>query len=427
MNSLANGSELIGLLIALAVGLIIGFERGWQSHSSAQGGYRELDEQTAMGIRTFSLLGLSGGVVAQLALLSSAWVLAAGMLGVVALLIVIYVRSSKHTGDQGATTEVAALLAFSLGALAVYGLHLEAAIAAVVIAVLLGAKEKIHGLLRRLSRLELNASLQLLVIALVVLPLLPNEPLGPWDSINPRVIGWLVMLLVGISFVGYFAVRLLGERVGLVLTAVLGGLTSSTALTMSFSRMARSDQARNALFAAGILLACATMAPRLLLEVAVVNPALLLPLLPGMLGLALVPFLAALWILRQHRAQQVVRNQPPLNNPLDLQQALVMALVLTLIFMLSRGAEQWFGSSGVYVLALLAGIADADAVTIALAQQARTDLAAEVAVRAILLAAMTNTLVKAGIVLLIGGWQLARRATAILLLALLAAALGLIW
>ena len=117
------------------------------------------------------------------------------LLSVVALLIVIYVRSSKHTGDQGATTEVAALLAFSLGALAVYGLHLEAAIAAVVIAVLLGAKEKIHGLLRRLSRLELNASLQLLVIALVVLPLLPNEPLGPWDSINPRVIGWLVMLL----------------------------------------------------------------------------------------------------------------------------------------------------------------------------------------------------------------------------------------
>lgn len=427
MSALSGGNELVGLLIALAVGLIIGFERGWRSQNLDGARHEEIDDQTVTGIRTFGLLGLSGGVVAYLAMLSSELLLAAALIGVAALLIVGYVHSSKATGDLGATTEVAALLAFLLGALAVYGLRLEAATAAVITAALLGAKERIHALLRSLSRLELKAALQLLVIVLVVLPLLPNESMGPWDSLNPRVIGWLVLLIAGISFIGYFAVKLLGDRVGLVLTALLGGLTSSTALTLSFSRMARIDASRSALLGAGIALACGTMAPRLLLEVAVVNRALVVPLLPGIIGLTLVPLLAVVWIIYRHRGEQVVSNGPQLSNPMDLLQALIMAVLLTLVFMLSRGAEQWFGSEGVYVLALLAGIADVDAVAIALAQQARGELADEVAVRGILLAALTNTAVKAGIVLVVGGWPLARWASSILLLALVAGGVGLAW
>lgn len=419
-------TELVSMLIALAVGLIIGFERGWRSQNLDEERHEEVDDQTVTGIRTFGLLGLAGGVVAQLAMLSSQLLLAAALLGVAALLIVGYIHSSKATGDLGATTEVAALLAFLLGALAAYGFYLEAATAAVLTAVLLGAKDRIHALLRNLSRLELNASLQMLVIVLVVLPLLPNRPMGPWDSLNPQVIGWLVLLIAGISFVGYFAVRVLGDRVGLVLTALLGGLTSSTALTLAFSRMARLGAGRNALLSAGIVLACGTMASRLLLEVAVVNRALVLPLLPGIIGLALVPLLAVGWLLWRHKGEQTECNQPALSNPMDLQQAVVMALVLTLVLMLSRGAEQWFGSEGIYVLALFAGIADVDAITIALAQQARDGLASEVAVRGILLAAMTNTAVKAGIVLVVGGWPLARRASLVLIVAMLAAGVGLL-
>lgn len=419
------GTELAGMLIALAVGLIIGFERGWRSQNLEEERHEEIDDQTVTGIRTFGLLGLAGGVVAQLAILSTPLFLAATLLGVAALLIVGYIHTSRATGDLGATTEVAALLAFLLGALAVYGFYLEAAVAAVITAVLLGTKEHIHALLRSLTRLELNASLQMLVIVLVILPLLPNEAMGPWDSLNPHVIGWLVLLIAGISFVGYFAVRVLGDRVGLVLTALLGGLTSSTALTLAFSRMARLGSGRTALLAAGIVLACGTMAPRLLLEVAVVNRALLLPLLPGIVGLGLVPLLAVCWLLWKHKAEQTECAQPTLSNPMDLQQAVVMALVLTLVFMLSRGAEQWFGNEGVYVLALFAGIADVDAITIALAQQARDGLASEVAMRGILLAAMTNTAVKAVIVLVVGGWPLARRASLVLLLAMLAAGTGL--
>lgn len=427
MNGLNYDTELLGLLIALAVGLIIGFERGWRSQNHEDRRADQGDHQTVTGIRTFALLGLGGGVVALLGMLTSSSVFAAGLLGVAALLIVGYIHTSRATGDLGATTEVAALLTFLLGALAMHGLHLEAAVAAVITAVLLGAKEHIHALLRSLSRLELNASLQLLVIVLVILPLLPDQPMGPWDSLNPRVIGWLVILIAGISFLGYFAVRLLGDRVGLVLTALLGGLSSSTALTLAFSRMARSDASRNALLGAGIALACGTMALRLLLEVAVVNRALILPLLPGLAGLALVPMLALGWILLRHRGEQPVRHTPPMHNPLDLQQALVMAGLLTLIFMLSQGAEYWFGDKGVYVLALIAGIADVDAVTIALAQQAKGELAGEVAARGILLAALTNTAVKAVIVLAVGGPALARWASTILLVALVVGATGLFW
>ena len=236
-----------------------------------------------------------------------------------------------------------------------------------------------------------------------------------------------MILIASISFAGYFAVRLLGDRVGLVLTALLGGLVSSTAVTLAFSRMARADGSRNALLGAGIALACGTMALRLLLEVAVVNRALVMPLLPGLLALALVPLLALLWILFRHRNEQPVAHTPPMNNPLDLQQALVMGGLLALIFMLSKGAEQWFGNEGVYFLAVIAGIADVDAVAIALAQQAKGDLAADVAVRGILLAALTNTAVKAGIVLVIGGLPLARWASTILLVALGAGAVGLLY
>ena len=305
--------------------------------------------------------------------------------------------------------------------------HWVWATAALITAVLLGAKQRIHALLRSLSHLELKASLQLLVIVLVILPLLPNQGMGPWDSINPRVIGWLVILIASISFAGYFAVKLLGARVGLIMTALFAGLVSSTALTLSFSRMARVDGSRNALLGAGIALACGTMALRLLLEVGVVNPALVVPLLPGLLGLALVPLLALLWILLRHQGEHAVNNGPTVSNPLDLQQALIMGGLLTLIFVLSKGAEQWFGNEGIYILSVMAGIADVDAIAITLAQQAKGPLPDEVAARGILLAALTNTAVKAGMVLVVGGWPLARWASSILLVALAAGALGLMW
>ncbi|WP_415057414.1 MgtC/SapB family protein [Halopseudomonas sp.] len=272
----------------------------------------------------------------------------------------------------------------------------------------------------------MTATLQLLVIMLVVLPLLPNASMGPWDSLNPRVIGWLVLLVAGIGFVGYFAVRILGDRVGLTLTAFLGGLTSSTALTLSFSRMTANDTRRQAVLGAGIALACGTMAPRVLLEVAVVNRDLLMLLLPGMVLLGIIPLVAMGVVLWRFKGGEV-EHEPVISNPLELKSALLISAALAAVFVMSNAAQDWFGDKGIYALAVLSGIADVDAITVALANQAKEGLSDTVAARGILLASLTNTLVKAAIVLFVGGWTLARWASSILVLAVIAGASGWVW
>jgi uncharacterized membrane protein (DUF4010 family) len=429
MNELSEPmSGLVPLLVALACGLIIGFERGW--HQRQEGGEDRPDAGPA-GIRTFSLTALLGGIATLFDTAGHPWLLPALLLVLGALLVTSYKTQQRRNEDAGLTTEVALLIAFSLGALAAGGQMLLAAAIAVVTALLLGFKEEIHTTLGRLQRHELHASLQLLLIAVVILPLLPDRPMGPWDAINPRALGLLVMLIAGIGFAGYFAVRIMGPRAGLLLTALFGGLTSSTAVTLGFSRLAKRAPARADLLGAGIALACGTVGPRLLLEVGVVNRSLVMPLLPGALALALIPLLAAFWIARRageepdapSGAERVIH----LENPLELRQALLFGLVLGLIFLLAEASRDLLGDQGLYALAVVSGVADVDAIALAMARQARGDLADDVAVRAILIAAMSNTAVKAGLAALFGGMVLARWASSILVVTLLATGLALVF
>lgn len=409
----SQSGDLISLFLALAVGLIIGFERGWHGQDpDAEGG-------SVGGIRTFSLVGLLGGVMAMVAADTRPVILPAGLLVLGAILVASYLLTSGRTRDYGATTEVALLLAFMLGAMAVTGYHLEAVSAAVVTAFLLGFKAEIHSILEKLDRRELQSSLQLLVIALVILPLLPDRAMGPWNSLNPRVLGLLVMLIAGIGFVGYFSIRMLGARAGLLLTSVLGGLTSSTAVTVAFSRLARSSGRRHALLGAGITLACAAMVPRVLVELAAVNSALVPLVLPPLAMLATVPLLATAWIARRHPAKGQ-SDAVGISNPLEIGQALIIGGFLALVFMLSHAARAWLGETGLYWVAALSGLVNVDAITLAVAQQARGDLSDQTAAHAIVLAAFANTLFKAGFAAIIGGRVLARWAGGILILSLVA-------
>lgn len=419
-----QAADLLALAIALAVGLIIGFERGWhdQSHDHDESGEGPPPEGRSLaGIRTFALTGLLGGLLVLLGEQTHPLLLPAGVLVLGALLVAGYVMTSGVTRDYGATTEVALMLTLTLGALAVSGSALEAVAAAVVTAVLLGFKAEIHSTLARLDRRELHSSLQLLLIALVVLPLLPDEAMGPWDSLNPRVLGLLVMLIAGIGFVGYFAMRIVGARAGLLLTAVLGGLTSSTAVTVSFARMARRSGKRHALLGAGIALACATMAPRLLIEVAAVNRTLVPLILPGLAALAAVPLIAAVYVARRH-ANHGQTGDIGVGNPLELTQAVIIGAILAAVFMLSHAAEAWLGDRGIYALALVSGLADVDAIALAVANQARDGLSDQVAGRAIILAALSNTVFKAAFAAIIGGRELAKWVATFLLLAVAAGA-----
>jgi uncharacterized membrane protein (DUF4010 family) len=405
-----NITTILQLAIALAIGLIIGMERGWQSRDSPQG------SRTA-GVRSFAFVGLFGGLSALLASKFGANILAVTFLGLVLIVAFSYRISAKGSQDFGITTELSLLITFILGALTGSGLEGEAVASAVVVAALLGYKHEIHSILNQLERRELIATLQLLIVAAVALPLLPNRNIGPWETLNPRTIGWIVLLIAGISYIGYFAMRILGSRVGLLATAVIGGLVSSTAVTLAYARIARKERDNLALLGAGISVAGGIMAVRLLIEIGIVNPSLLALLIVPIGLLAIVPLIATVAIAIR-TTQNVSSAEVKLKNPVELGAALGFAAVLSILFVLVRAAQTFFGDTGIYVLAAISGIADVDTVSLSLAQATRENLSLEIAATGILIAAMVNTLFKAVLATFIGGWLLGRWCATILLSAL---------
>src|SRR5512143_607633 len=292
--------------VALGIGLIVGLERGWKTRDQHGG-------QRLAGFRTFALAGLCGGVLAALSLPDRFAVLAAGTLVVGALIVGGYLISVREQRDFGMTTELAMLATFGLGAVAVLGAPFEATAAGIVMTLLLGFKAEFHAAIERLERRELLATLQLIAMAAVLVPLLPNRPMGPWQAVNPHVIGLLVLLIAGLSYLGYFAVRMLGARLGLMLTALFGGLSSSTAVTVAYARRARAAHAPTALLAAGIALAAAVMVGRLAIMLGAVARSLLGALWPTLAALALLPLAAVAATMRK-------RTEAPaevtLTNPL---------------------------------------------------------------------------------------------------------------
>lgn len=408
----------LSLATALAVGLLIGTERGWQA--------RETDDtHLVAGIRTFGLVGLLGGLAALLGehFGVGAWIVVAVLVGLHAL--AGYLGEVKRSGDLGLTSQIALLLTFILGSLALSHSPPLAAGGAVVVALLLSLKEPLHSGLRRLSAAELSGALKLLFISLVLLPVLPNKGYGPWLAFNPYVTWWMVVLIAAIGFAAYVAIRLIGTRHGMLVTALLGGIVSSTAMTLTLSRLHDGRQMR-ALLACALLATSALMFPRVLLEVGLVNASLLPHLL---VPLALAALVYAGGALAYYRiAGQELQNlvEPPLKNPFELAPALRFAALLVLILFLIEAARAWFGDAGVYGVAILSGLSDVDAITLSLARSAHSDLAPELAVQGIYLAAFSNSLVKAGLIALIGGRELALRTVPVMLLGLLVGLLALL-
>lgn len=404
--------ELYRLALALALGLILGAERG--AHLGGERG-----SVRVAGLRTFGLIGLLGGLSALLAQLLGAVLAVALLLGVIAIAAVGYAQLGSRTGDLGATTEIAMLVAFALGALAVVGNPGVAAAVAVVVAALLRFKEPLHAWLARVTPAEIEAAIQLLIIAVVALPLLPDRALGPWQALNPREIGWMVALIAGISFLGYAAVKALGPRRGLLLTAVLGGLTSSTAVTLSFGRLARDGAALRGWFAAGICAAAATMPVRLALVLGVVRPELLPRLFAPLCTLAAVPLLgSALFSLRAGSASAA---QLELRNPLALGTALRWGGALAALLLISAAAGELFGDRGILAVAAASGLVDVDAISLSLVGMLGRRISLDLAASGIALAAISNTLAKALLAGFVGGRALGMRVGAVLGLTALAA------
>ena len=403
--------QLLNLATALGVGLLIGTERGWSARATE-------DARLIAGIRTFGLAGLLGGLAAllgqQLGLL--AWGASLVIFGL--LVIARYLGEQRKVGDLSLTSEFALLSTFLLGGLAMNDQRTLAAGCAVVIALLLSLKEPLHQGLRRLSADELSGALKLLFISVVLLPVLPNQGYGPWQAFNPYAVWWMVVLIAAIGFAAYVAIRVIGTRHGLLVTALLGGVVSSTAMTITLSRLHDGRQLR-AMLACALLATSALMFPRVLLEVGLINtallPHLLLPL--GLAGLVYAGGALVFYRIAGSELQQTV--EPPLKNPFELAPALRFAALLALILLLIEAAREWFGHAGVWGVAILSGLSDVDAITLSLARSAKGDMAAELAVQGIYLAAFSNSLVKAGLIALIGGRELALRTLPVMGLGLL--------
>lgn len=383
---------------ALAIGFLVGLQRefAWQHEPP------EEEEELFAGARTLSLLALFGAVSAYFAdVLAEPLVFAAAFLTVGVLVAIAY-HTGIRDGGHGMTTEVAALVTFTVGALCVWAELVVPAALGVATTVLLAIKLQTRSLVRNISRSDVYATLKFAVISIIVLPILPREGYGPppFDILVPYRIWLMVVFISGIGFLGYVLIKLVGARRGVGLTGVLGGLVSSTAVTLGFSQRSRDAPGLARALSLGILLAWSVMFVRVLVEVAVLNRALL--------GVLWVPLGAALlvstaycgWIyFREHPT--VPDEQTEFSNPFELRPALGFGLLYALILLVAYWAERQFGATGVYVSSIASGLADVDAITLSMAQlsSAGGDVPLGTAARAVVLAVASNTCVKGAIVL----------------------------
>jgi uncharacterized membrane protein (DUF4010 family) len=382
---------------SIGIGLLIGLERERQSDLKA-------------GLRTFALVGLLGCLCALLAQTTdSGWILAAGMLAIAAMMIAAHVSDPLDTGDPGTTSVVALMVCYALGAIVWFGYTSTAVMLAIGTTVLLYFKTQLHGISKSLTHIDLLSILQFGVLALVILPILPDKNFGPYQALNPQNIWWMVVLISGVSLAGYAALRLTGAQHGAALIGLFGGIASSTATTMIFARHARAnvDLARTAMVV--ILLANIVVMVRIGLVSFAVAPAIVEPLF-GVLGCGIALGIAAtLWGWRQ-LARDEALPMPKVTNPTEIKTALTFGGLYALILVLSAWLQDVAGNRGLYLLALASGLTDVDAITLSsLRMFSLNKLTTAQTVTSITLATLSNLAFKTGLVVVIGGAALARR------------------
>ncbi|MBL4258876.1 MgtC/SapB family protein [Vibrio fluvialis] len=420
LNEIVSGQSVIwNLLVALLLGAIVGTQRGWVARNNVEG-------SRVAGIRTFSLVGLYGGLSAILAAHYSPLLLGFALLALVVLASIAFVLKQRKSQDISITGVVSLLVTFVLGSLAVSGEPVLAAAAAVITAVVLDNKKELHEALQKLQEYELDAALRLMLISIVMLPLLPNQSYGPWQALNPYEIWWMVVLIASISFLGYFAIKIGGAKRGVLFTSVFAGFSSSTALTLQFSNLSRDQPTISPLLASGILLCCGTMFPRLLIVASLINTELTPILWPVIVVMMIGLYIPAWFIWRSTDVDFNEDQSANHKNPLALQSALWFGVILAIIMLLAHALSDWFGQAGTLALSAVSGITDVDAITLALGRQSTHSLDAYTAAMGIIIAASVNTLVKMGMVISIGDRSLWVRVAPAMVLSVVAGALTLL-
>jgi uncharacterized membrane protein (DUF4010 family) len=406
------------LTVSLAIGLLIGLERGWRSRD-------EEDHQRAAGFRTFALSGLLGGIAGAVSLQAGGVVIGFVFVAYTAAFAAFHWLEATVDRDVSATSVVAGMVTFLLGTMSIVG-DLRIAIAcAVAAAILLALREPIHRWVATLTWQEIRAVLILLAMSFLLLPFLPRQTIDPWGAINPYEIWLLAILIAATSFGGYVAIRALGDRYGILMTATMGGLASSTITTLTFARLGREHPNSSRLLSAGILIAGVVMTVRVSVVAVALNEALLVKLAAPLVVLALVLGLGGAILLFGNAEREAPHLK--VSNPLALGAALKLATFIGAVMLTARLLHWVLGNLGVLIVAGISGLADVDAATISMARMAGSTVELETAAQGIMIAVAVNTIAKAVMTSWVGGWAIGARVIGISAVALSCSAAAAWW
>ena len=393
------------LIIAILLGFAIGMQRSMT--------YIYKGEQTFAGSRTFALIALAGYLSGWLQHYIPGFIPVS--MAVFGFLVgVSYFMKVQTSKKWGMTTQVAAIVTFILGLMIRFGLENYAVFIGVLMIILLEIKPRLRKVESNISATDTDAVVLLLAMSFVVLPMLPDKMIGPYNLFNPYKTWLMAVIIAGISFVGYVAIKVLGQKHGVFLTGAAGGLISSTAVSISLSKMfqRRFDLLNN--YAGGIAIACTFMYLRVLFEAFVIHPQLALRLTPAYLGAAVSGLLFSYYLyIRAKSAQISIESSAITKNPLQLSEAIKFGILFGIIYGAIAFVQTRYGNIGVYIVSLFSGITDVDAITLSLSQlSVDKKLAETAAMNGIVIASVTNSIVKLGIVYWIGGvklgWRLAQ-------------------
>lgn len=407
-TDLANDESMARLGVALAAGLLVGLQRQFAKQHDA--------DDLFAGARTFGLIALMGGASSLLTIrFDTVLPIVFGFAAVSAIVGIGYLGGVR-SGSMGLTTEMSALVTFVAGALAGDGQYTVSVGLAVVTTALLAAKPYTYAFVEHLDRDDVEATVQFAVLVALVLPILPREPIGPspFDAASPFKIGLMVVFILGLSFLGYVLIKVVGARRGIGLTGILGGLVSSTAVTLTMSERSKHSSGLLRALAMALLLAWGIMYGRVLVEVGVVNADLLrhvaIPI--GVAGAVTAAW--AGWVaLKRHDVDGSEDEERRFTNPFSIGPAIQFGLLYGVVLIGSKALSEWLGDAGVYIGAIASGVADVDAITLSMAELSRGDgpVSDQTAANAIVLAAASNAIVKGGLVWAIGSPGIRRLVT----------------
>lgn len=379
---------------ALGLGMLIGLER-----ERTRG-----DAQTFAGVRTFALVTLFGATAVHASELTGLdWIVGLVFVAILALVVTSY-KVTARNGEIGATTEVSVLITFFVGCLCAWGEVGLAGAIAVVAMLLLALKGWLHDIADRIESSDVEATLKFAIITLIILPLVPNTNFGPegLEVINPYKTWLMVVLIAGLNFIGYILVKIMGREHGFGITGLLGGLVSSTAVTLSFSQRSRSQPEMASVLALAILLAWTVMFFRVVVEVGVVNFQLAKILVTGMLLMGAVSLLICIFLWRRGRSGEKAEVEAG-SNPFELGDAIKFGLLFAVVIFVASAAQSYFGDTGLYLAGALAGLTDVDAIALSMADLAKQNPASSgAAATTIVIAVISNTMVKCGMVIWLG-------------------------